>query len=114
MKAPKGLEAEFMDRLHVYFMTGLTLLAVAVLVWLILRIRTWFIDSDDSDEPLQEMLTQFRQLKREGELSDEEYRLISQRLSAGTTPDANPTATKQATSKPTSPESDHSSDPSGA
>jgi len=114
MKAPKGLEAEFMDRLHVYFMTGLTLLAVAVLVWLILRIRTWFIDSDDSDEPLQEMLTQFRQLKREGELSDEEYRLISQRLSAGTAPDANPTATRQATSKPISPESDHSSDPSGA
>ena len=73
MAAPRDLEAEFMDRLYVYMMTGATILAIAVLVWLILRIRTWFIDSDGSDEPLEEMLTQFQQLKREGELSDEEY-----------------------------------------
>ena len=81
MFAAKGIEAEFMDRLNVYATTGLTLLAITVLVWLILRLRSCFIESDDSDEPLEEMLTQFRQLKRDGELTEEEYRLISQRLS---------------------------------
>lgn len=113
MRAPRGIEADFMDRLNVYMTTGLVILAIAVLVWLSLRIRSWFFDSDDSDEPLQEMLTQFHQLKREGELSDEEYRLISQRLSPSNSPSATGAKVSQPIPKPTLPESDTSSNPSG-
>lgn len=83
--AAKGIEADFYERLNVYFTTAIALLAIFLLVWLIQRLRSWFFDSDDSDEPVSEMLTQFRQLKREGELSDEEYRLITHRLSGKTT-----------------------------
>jgi hypothetical protein len=106
--AARGIEAEFMDRLYVYMNIGLTALAISVLVWLILRIRSWFYDSDGSDEPLQEMLTQFHQLKREGELSDEEYRSISQRLSAGLAPSENSNTAPHANSKPAKPGSDAS------
>ncbi|MES2790945.1 MAG: hypothetical protein V4719_15140 [Planctomycetota bacterium] len=111
MFAAKGLEAQFMDRLNVYATAGIALVAIAVLIWLILRIRGWFFESEDSDEPLEEMLTQFRQLKRDGELSEEEYRLISQRL-AGHPTAANPVQTvPQSTSNGASPESPQSTDP---
>lgn len=113
MRAPRGIEADFMDRLNVYMTTGLVILAIAVLVWLSLRIRSWFFDSDDSDEPLQEMLTQFHQLKREGELSDEEYRLISQRLSASGSPSVTDAKVSQPIPKPSLPEADKSPNPSG-
>ncbi len=111
MFAAKGIEAQFMDRLNVYATTGLALLAIVVLVWLILRIRSWFFESEDSDEPLEEMLTQFRQLKREGELTEEEYRLISQRLSGQPAPVKSVTVIQQSTSDGVSPESPQTTDP---
>ncbi len=111
MFAAKSPEALLMDRLYVYAMTGLAVLAIAVLVWLILRIRSWFFDSDDSDVPLEEMLTQFRQLKREGELTAEEYRLISQRLSGQPAPVKSATVNQPATSEEVSSESSDSTDP---
>lgn len=114
MAGPRGLEADFMDRLNVYVTTGCVLLSIAVLVWLILRIRKWFIDSDDSDEGLNEILVQFSQLKRDGELSAEEYRLISQRLSAHQGPPDPATSPSPAIIKPTLPESESTSDPSGS
>ncbi|MDB5391154.1 MAG: hypothetical protein JWM11_6800 [Planctomycetaceae bacterium] len=77
------LEADFYKRLNVYLWTGIALFAIGLLIWASLRIRSWFFDSDESEVPTEEMLTQFRQLKLQGELSDEEFRLISQRL-AGT------------------------------
>jgi hypothetical protein len=113
MLAAKGIEAQFYERLNVYLTMGLVLLAVFALVWLILRIRSWFIESDDSAEPLQEMLTQFRQLKREGELSEEEYRLISQRLSGKKGVSEGATTGLQSTPQPTLPESESSTHPSG-
>lgn len=48
MFAAKGIEAKFMDRLNVYMTTGLALLAIVVLIWLILRIRSSFFESEDS------------------------------------------------------------------
>ena len=107
----KSLEQQFMDRLNVYLTTGLALLAIAVLVWLILRIRSWFFESDDSDEPLQEMLTQFRQLKREGELTEEEYRLISQRLSGPQEPAKSTIGPPPLQSDPPATDSQSSADP---
>lgn len=111
MFAAKGIEAQFMDRLNVYMTTGLTLLAIVVLIWLILRIRSWFFESEDSDEPVEEMLTQFRQLKRDGELTEEEYRLISQRLSGHPTPVKAVTVIQQSSSDGASPETSQSTDP---
>lgn len=79
--ALKDIEAQFFDRLRVYMWTGIALLSIGLLIWASLRIRSWFFDSDESEVPNEEMITQFRQLKRQGELSEEEFRLISQRLS---------------------------------
>lgn len=80
VRGAKGIEADFYERLNVYLTTAAAIFAICLLVWLVLRIRTWFFESDDSTEPLMEILAQFRQLEREGELSEQEYRLISQRL----------------------------------
>jgi hypothetical protein len=79
--ALKDIEAQFYDRLRVYMWIGISLLCIGSLIWASLRIRSWFFDSDESEVPAEEMITQFRQLKRQGELSEEEFRLISQRLS---------------------------------
>lgn len=86
--AVKDIEAQFYERLNVYKWTGLSLFAIGLLVWAVLRIRSWFFESDESDVPTEEMISQFRQLKREGELSEEEFRFISQRLAGSrTTPE---------------------------
>jgi hypothetical protein len=86
--AVKDVEAQFYDRLHVYMWTGIVLFAIGLLIWASLKVRSWFFDSDESEAPAEEMITQFRQLKRQGELSDEEFRLISQRLSGASSPPA--------------------------
>lgn len=67
-----------------YAGTAITLLLIGLLVWIILKIREWFFESDDSDATIPEMLGQFRHLKLQGDLTEEEYRLISQRLSEKT------------------------------
>jgi hypothetical protein len=79
--ALRDIEAQFYDRLRVYMWIGISLFCIGLLIWASLRIRSWFFDSDESEVPAEEMITQFRQLKRQGELSEEEFRLISQRLS---------------------------------
>lgn len=58
---------------------GLTVL-FAVAVWLIFRIRAWFLDGEDPAATDHFMLSQIAELKREGGLSDEEYRSIKGRL----------------------------------
>ncbi len=65
-------------------MTPLTLLgvviAVSVSVWLVFHLRARFReDSGRADDKL-EMLTQFRELHQQGELTEDEYRLIKSRL----------------------------------
>lgn len=58
----------------------LTIGAVIVAIWLIVRLRSYFReDADDADQPM-EMLTQFRDLHQQGGLSDDEFRLIRSRL----------------------------------
>lgn len=59
---------------------GLTIGAIFLAIWLIVRLRSYFReDADDADQPL-EMLTQFRDLHQQGGLSDDEFRLIRSRL----------------------------------
>jgi hypothetical protein len=57
-----------------------TIIAAAVAVWLIFQVRARFReDSGRADDKL-EMLTQFRELHQQGELTEDEYRLIKGRL----------------------------------
>jgi uncharacterized membrane protein len=55
-------------------------LAILVLVWLILQLRAWMTADDDPAEGDHELLSSIRELKREGDLTDDEYRSIKSRL----------------------------------
>lgn len=54
--------------------------AILVMVWLIMRIRSWLAGDDDPAEGDHELLVSIRELKREGDLTDDEYRSIKSRL----------------------------------
>jgi uncharacterized membrane protein len=53
---------------------------LAVFSWIVLQIRARYRESDDPAESTHEMLTQYRELHEQGELSEEEFRLIKSRL----------------------------------
>jgi len=62
---------------------AITLVVACVGVWSIFQMRAWFReDAGRADDNLK-MLTQFRDLHRQGGLSEDEYRLIKSRLVAG-------------------------------
>lgn len=56
------------------------IIVVCVAVWLIYRLRAWFGEDSDRAGDGLEMLSQFGDLRRQGELTDDEYRLIKSRL----------------------------------
>ena len=65
---------------------AIALVVACVGVWSIFQMRAWFReDSGRADDNLK-MLTQFRDLHRQGGLSEDEYRLIKSRLVAGHDP----------------------------
>jgi hypothetical protein len=55
-------------------------LAVVALVWLVVRIRAWFREDEGPAELSDEMLLQFKDLHRQGDLSEGEYRSIQNQL----------------------------------
>jgi hypothetical protein len=54
--------------------------AVGVLALLIYWIRAWWRESDGPAASDHELLADYRELNRRGELSDKEYRIIKSRL----------------------------------
>ncbi len=60
----------------------LLVVAIAVLIWLVVRIRAWFRDDSGPAATEYEMLMQFKELRREGNLSEEEYRSIKNELTS--------------------------------
>lgn len=54
--------------------------ALGVAAWLIYRLRTWYGEDADRAEGDQELLAHLRDLKREGDVSEEEFRSIKGRL----------------------------------
>ena len=63
-------------------MLVVTVLLVLLLVGVILKIRSWYRgDADDAVKP-DELLLQFHELHRQGELDEDEYRSIRGRLSS--------------------------------
>ena len=53
---------------------------IGVLAILIYWIRVWVRDNEDSAGSTLELLSEYRELNRRGELTDEEYRIIKSRL----------------------------------
>ena len=71
------LYEEFFDSLWQLLGLGAVIaLGIMIMFW----IRSRFRDDADSDTDPHSMLTQIRELRREGELTDEEYRSIKGRL----------------------------------
>lgn len=56
------------------------IVALVVLVWLVVRIRTLVREDEDATADDQGLLTQINELRREGDLSEAEYRSIKRRL----------------------------------
>ena len=59
---------------------AVVLLAVGLLPWAVIRIRTWYFEDADPAEYRDEMLIQIRDSHREGNISDEEFRKIKGQL----------------------------------
>lgn len=62
---------------------GLVVLVGSIGVWAMFRLRAWFREDDGRADDHLEMLTQFRDLHRQGGISEDEYRLIKSQLVAG-------------------------------
>ena len=60
---------------------GLLAFVLFAAAWAILRVRTRYRGGDDPAADAHAMLTQIGELRRQGGLSDEEYRSIKSRLS---------------------------------
>jgi hypothetical protein len=59
---------------------GVTLLLVGLLVWSAFKFRAWYReDTGPADDP-HELLLLFKDMQRQGDLTDEEYRSIRGRL----------------------------------
>ena len=57
-----------------------TIIVAAFAVWLIFQVRARFREDTGRADDKLEMLTQFRELHQQGELTEDEYRLIKGRL----------------------------------
>ena len=60
-----------------------TAIVATLLIWGTFRIRAWFRDDDAGTGRNNDLLTDLRELQREGGLSEEEFRLIKTRLIHG-------------------------------
>lgn len=78
---PAGEGDRFWNVLHESTWTWIGLaFAIVVLVWLVVRIRAWIREDADPAEDAQQMLSEIREMYREGDVSQEEYRSIKRRL----------------------------------
>ena len=69
---------------------GLLALALFAAAWAIVRVRARYRGGDDPAADAHEMLTQIGELRRQGGLSEEEYRSIKNRLSRRLEPGSGP------------------------
>ena len=58
----------------------LTSLCLIVLIWSALKFRTWYQGDSDTAADRAELLLQFKDLERRGELTDQEFRSIHGQL----------------------------------
>ncbi|MEZ6066650.1 MAG: hypothetical protein R3B90_13310 [Planctomycetaceae bacterium] len=62
-----------------WVMIGLVV-AVLLLAWVIHQLRSWYGEDEDRTAAHQELLTSLRELHREGDVSEAEYRSIKGHL----------------------------------
>lgn len=60
--------------------TAAVIVTIAILIWLILRIRTYFRAGGDVQVTEEQILDDFREIRRQGDLSDTEFRSIKGQL----------------------------------
>ncbi len=56
------------------------IVAIVLLVWLVMSVRSWFRDDTDPAADDHELLSQISDLRLQGDLTDDEYRSIKGRL----------------------------------
>lgn len=61
---------------------AITMIAVMILIAIAVKIRSWYRDGADDAADAQELLLQFHDLRRQGGLSEDEYRSIRGRLTS--------------------------------
>ena len=59
-----------------------TVAAIAVLAVVIYLIRSWLRENDGPAASTHELLAEYREMHRRGELSDEEFRIIKDRMAS--------------------------------
>ena len=57
-----------------------TILSIGILIWIGFWMRSWYQDDSGPAEDAHDLLLQFKELKRQGDLTDDEYRSIKGRL----------------------------------
>ena len=67
-----------------------TVTAVGVLTVAIYLIRSWLRDNDGPAASTHELLAEYREMNRRGELSDEEFRIIKGRMASRIRGDSDP------------------------
>jgi hypothetical protein len=75
------MQLDLMTRWNLALAVVATVAAIVVLVGAVLWIRSWLRENEDSTVSPHELLFQYREMLREGQLSDEEFRLIKGELS---------------------------------
>ena len=62
---------------------GVTVLLAALLVWSAFKLRAWYREDTGPADDRHELLVLFKDIQRQGDLTDEEYRSIRGRLTGG-------------------------------
>lgn len=76
---PHGFLEQFTQR-GGWVSLGLVVLALAVLFFLVLKIKDWMRPKSLIENSPEELLLQFRDIHKQGELSADEYKTIRERL----------------------------------
>ena len=75
--------------IHASYLQWIALVfAISLLIWGALRIRAHFLEESDAAIDNHLLLNKFRDLKSEGELTDEEYRKLKSRINSQEEPAA--------------------------
>lgn len=74
--------AELTNRLPTFWQLLGMIVVVGILIWLTFRLKTWFRDDDDPAAAERQLLAGLHEMTEEGELSEDEYRLLKRRLGA--------------------------------
>lgn len=78
MSGLSGVEWEVLKRAALT--NGVAVLLVALLVWSAFKLRSWYREDTGPADDRHELLVLFKDIQRQGDLTDEEYRSIKGRL----------------------------------